>query len=499
MVAAVPLATIVAAVPTPARAANAHVLRVGTFHGIPGQYTSIQAAVNAAHPGDWVLVAPGDYRESGAAEAGVLITMPNIHIRGLDRNKVIVDGTKTGNSACSSAPAAQPSAPAGRNGIEVLKVDGVSVQNLTVCNFLSGTDGNGNQVWWNGGDGSGKIGMGSYRGSYLTASTSFFSAGPPAAAAMYGVFASNASGPGTIEHAYASNMADSSFYIGACPDCNAVIDSVHAENSALGYSGSNAGGHLVIEDSVWNDNRAGIVPNSLATDDLPSPQDGACPNNPSRSCTLIEDNDVHDNNNPNTPAVGLASLAPIGAGIELAGSRNDTVRHNLVTHQGGWGIVVNDFPDTSPPINNPEYCAGGIPGVSTPFGTACYFVAFNNRVLDNRLRDNGSFGNPSNVDLADSSIPFPVNNCFKGNRDRDGLSSDPANIQSPAVLGTCGVPGQGDTGVLQDQLACAAFNVCPNGGTYPQATEVRLLPIPHNLATMPEPCEGVPDNPWCDD
>ena len=255
----------------------------------------------------------------------------------------------------------------------------------------------------------------------------------------------------------------------------------------------------MIKDSVWNNNRAGIVPNSLATDDLPSPQDGACPNNPSRSCTVFEDNYVHDNNNPNTPAVGLASMAPIGAGIELAGSRNDTVRDNLVTHQGGWGIVVNDFPDTSPPINNPEYCAGGMPGVPTPFGTACYFVAFNNRVLDNRLRDNGFFGNPSNVDLADSSIPFAVDNCFRGNRDPGGLTSDPAHIQSPAVLGMCGVAGQGDNDVLQAQLACAAFGVCPAGGTYPQTTEVRLLPIPHHLPTMPEPCEGVPDNPWCDD
>ena len=35
------------------------VLLVGTFHGVPGRYRSIQAAVNAARPGDWILVAPG--------------------------------------------------------------------------------------------------------------------------------------------------------------------------------------------------------------------------------------------------------------------------------------------------------------------------------------------------------------------------------------------------------------------------------------------------------
>jgi hypothetical protein len=33
-------------------AAQPKVLRVGTWNGVPGQYKAIQAAVNAAHPGD---------------------------------------------------------------------------------------------------------------------------------------------------------------------------------------------------------------------------------------------------------------------------------------------------------------------------------------------------------------------------------------------------------------------------------------------------------------
>jgi hypothetical protein len=45
-----------------ASSAAATVLRVGTYHGIRGQYRTIQAAVDAAKPGDWVLVAPGDYK-----------------------------------------------------------------------------------------------------------------------------------------------------------------------------------------------------------------------------------------------------------------------------------------------------------------------------------------------------------------------------------------------------------------------------------------------------
>jgi hypothetical protein len=44
-------------------AAGPNVLRVGTFNSIPGSFTSIQAAVDAAQPGDWILVGPGDYHE----------------------------------------------------------------------------------------------------------------------------------------------------------------------------------------------------------------------------------------------------------------------------------------------------------------------------------------------------------------------------------------------------------------------------------------------------
>src|SRR5690242_6444627 len=41
------------------------VLTVGTFDGKPGEFQSIQAAVDTASPGDWIVIAPGDYKERG--------------------------------------------------------------------------------------------------------------------------------------------------------------------------------------------------------------------------------------------------------------------------------------------------------------------------------------------------------------------------------------------------------------------------------------------------
>src|ERR1700730_7210661 len=83
-----------------APAGVAKVLRVGTFNGKHGRYASIQQAVQKATSGDWILVAPGDYKEAGTtvaagshgAGAGVLVEKSGIHIRGMDRNGVVLDG-----------------------------------------------------------------------------------------------------------------------------------------------------------------------------------------------------------------------------------------------------------------------------------------------------------------------------------------------------------------------------------------------------------------------
>lgn len=436
-----------------------------------------------------MLVWPGVYHEKGSDTVGVLITTAGVHLRGMDRNLVIVDGSKESTApACPSDPALQDFTP--RSGIEVFKADGTSVENLTVCDYLSSAQGEeGNEIWWNGGDGSGAIGMGTYLGGYLTA-TSMFYAGPNAPMAQYGIFVSNAAGPGRITNSYASNMGDAAFYVGACPDCNAVLGHVHAQNSALGYSGTNSGGHLRIEDSEWDLNKTGIVPNSLNNDDAPPPQSGLCPDG-TGSCTIIQRNFVHHNNNANVPAFGIAGEAPVGAGIEISGGMFDTVMDNRVEHQGAWGIVTHDFPDTEtpPPI---AHCEGGV-----QLGAVCFFNAKGNVVMNNQLAHNGFFGNPTNGDLANEATATPKN-CYAGNSDPAGLTSDPSNIESPAVDGPpCDQPGPGDSGPLAVQLLCAAgLAPCPPGSSYPQPTAVQMLGLSRQTP-MPDPCAGLPRNPWC--
>ena len=463
-------------------------------------FSTVQSAVDAASPGDWILIWPGVYHEKSAQwpTAGVWIQTPGLHIRGLDRNNVIIDGSNgTASQPCPSDPSLQDTnGGAGRDGIVVNKASGVTVQNLTVCDYLAGSGGHGNEIWWNGGDKSGTIGMGAYRGSYLSATSMY---GPSDVhspnLAQYGIFVSNAQGPGVIEHSYGSNMADAAYYIGACQQvCHATMTHDIGTNSNLGYSGTNAGGPLIIKDSVFSGNRAGIVPNSLNNDDAPPPQNGQCAGT-TTLCTIIEHNVIKNNNNPNVPTSGLAGA--IGTGVEISGGAYDTVRDNLIIHNGSWGVVTHDFPDTETPPPA-SHCQGGIQ-VSPQL---CDFPAHGNRVYANFFSGDGFFGNVTNGDLAtvgllpNSATP---RNCFYGNRDASGrVTSEPKSIQTAAVDGKpCGKQGTSVDGALVGQLTCAAeFGPCPPGAHYPKQTKISILPLPV-LPSMPNPCAGVPANPFC--
>jgi hypothetical protein len=506
------IAALASALPAVVAASSRHrprVLLVGTYHGHRGRFHTIQAAVDKAHAGDWILIAPGDYHERGdrrgkAGEesgAGVMIRKGGLHIRGLDRNRVVIDGTRPGSKRCSSAQSAQDFGPRakggkalGRNGIEAFKVDGVSIENLTACNFLDGAGGGGNQIWFNGGDGSGKVGMGRFLGRYLSATSTYYKdKGAPAGS--YGIFASNVKGPGLIDRTYASNMNDSSYYVGACPDCDTVVDHAHAQYSILGYSGTNSGGRLVLENSEWDHNGAGIVTNSQNNDDAPSPQQGTCPGT-GTYCTFYRGNDVHDNDNPNTPGAGSAALAPIGTGIVIAGGRFDTIQGNRIHDNGAWGVLLAPYPDNEDPPAI-SHCEGGTPGELT---FKCYYDDWGNRVLDNAFSHNGYFGNPSNGDTGELSDAHTPGNCYQGNTDPAGFTSDPPAAQTTHA--DCGAPNSGESvgSPLGAQAICDTQILAPcpasPGFEYPRTTKVVMPPLPRQ-PTMPDPCRGVPKNPWC--
>jgi hypothetical protein len=494
------------------------VLLVGSYHGVPGQYATIQGAVDAAKPGDWVLVGPGDYKTTSSSSpkgaddtpAAVLITTSGLHLRGMDRNAVVVDGTKPGTPRCSANGADQNFGPKvsgageGLNGIVVWKADNVWVQNLTACNFLGGSGGDGqtgNEIWWNGGADSAKIGGWGFIGSYLSATSDFY--GGESTAAQYGIFSSDWSG-GTWDETYASNFNDSGYYIGACQQvCDQVVNRAWAQYNALGYSGSNSGGNLVVAHSEFDHNEDGFDTNSQNGDN-PPPQNGACPGGGispithTHSCWVFIDNYVHDNNNPDVPAAGSAAAGPVGTGLSISGGRNDTVMDNVFANNGAWGTIFVPYPDSGSP------CTGGL---STP--VLCLFDESGDALIGNTYAHNGFFGNPTNADFGAVNLELSRTDCFGGNVEQGGgaPSSSPPDLQAlyPNCTATTVPPDL--NALFLAEVACDSESVsigplsgkstCLPGTHYPRATEVVMHPLPADLPSMPDPCAGVPANPWC--
>jgi plastocyanin len=270
--------------PSPRGAVAAVADATGAVRRVPDQYPTIQSAVDAADPGDLVLVGPGVYREE------VTVTTPSLTIRGLERNATIIDGEFVRG-----------------NGIAVL-ADGVSIENLTARNAVL------NGFFWTGVTG--------FRGSWLTAYNN----------GDYGVYAFDAT-DGLFEHSYASGSPDSGFYIGECYPCRIVIRDVVAEHNAIGYSGTNSGGDLYVVGSIWRNNRSGLVPASL---DLEL--------NPPQRETTIAANLIVGNSNRNAPAAALPAIA-FGNGVLIGGGVGNVVERNVIADHEQHGILVTPMYD----------------------------------------------------------------------------------------------------------------------------------------------------------
>lgn len=388
---------------------------------VPADHKTIQAAVDAAKPGDLILISPGVYNEA------VDVTTDNLTIRGIDRNTTILDGEFKLD-----------------NGIRVVSTKGVAVENLTTRNFAK------NGVFFTGAEG--------YRASFITT----YRTGD------YGIYAFD-SVKGQIDNSFTSGSPDAGVYIGQCYPCDAVIDNVISEYNGLGYSGTNSGGNLLIINSTFRFNRAGIVPNS-GTYELCYPQ----------RATTIVGNTIFSNNQPDTPAIDVAILA-MGNGILSAGGVRNTIERNLVFDHDQTGIGLVPFPDSDPNDTVPTRdqwdtpCSTQKTLTPTDPGGAVLFDSMDNTVTGNVVSDSRA------ADLAVASVGGDLKtfgNCFKGNT---FATTKPKDLET---LAPCGGEAAA-TGWDVDGLNVAQWLI---------DQETRPKSVPYDKATTPEP-EPQPNMP----
>lgn len=355
---------------------------------VPGDFETIQAAVDAAVPGDLILIAPGTYNEA------VDVTTDEVTIRGLERDTVILDGELELDNA-----------------IRVLGAQDVAVENLTTMNYTN------NGLFW--------VGSTGYRASYITT----YRTGD------YGIYAFDSTN-GLIENSHTVGSKDAGVYIGQCYPCDAVIDNVESNNNGLGYSGTNSGGNLLIINSSFHNNRAGVVPNSGSYE--------LC--YPERETTIVG-NLVYDNNQTDTPAIDVALLAQ-GNGILIAGGINNLVERNRVDNHNRTGIGLVPFLEEFPNDDMPTEEEWSIPCSeqkneipAVPEG-ALLWDSMGNSVSGNVISDSRE------ADLAVASAGSDIStfrNCFS---DNEFTTSAPTDLQMLAPCGTGGSGGDWTAGDL---------------------------------------------------
>jgi hypothetical protein len=254
--------------------------RTGSDIAVPGDVPTLQLAIERAQPGDRIVVSPGTYPGGNVVSR----EKHDITIVGTDRNAVVLDG-----------------ADRRKNGI-VVRADGVAILNMSAHNFLE------NAFYWDGAN--------RFRASYLTAWN----------VRGYGIYAEGGR-QGTLDNDYVSGAADAAYYVGECRPCDATIANVYAVRSAVGYSGTNASG-VVIRDSIWSGNGAGIVPNTYANEALP-PQSGS----------TIVGNTITDSGRTRVP-IRTALAGFVGVGIAVAGGNKNSIHDNQVLRSERYGIAV---------------------------------------------------------------------------------------------------------------------------------------------------------------
>jgi parallel beta-helix repeat protein len=263
--------------------------------------SSIQAAVDAAGPGDTVVVPPGRYREA------VTIGKSGITIRGSRGAILDASGFAVGIRVAAGPGGPACPTPTARD----VTIDGLRIENARFTGvLLRGVDGF-------------AVHDGVYAGNE-----------------EYAIFPI-CSQSGVIESNDVAGTNDAAIYVGNSH--NVVVEHNHATDSTVGIEIENSTGVIARENTAIG-NTAGIVAFVLPGLAVPVTED-----------VLVEGNVVMHNNRPNPvfPSEDVVGLIPTGTGILTVGGDRVIVRDNRVigNDSGGIAVIALPFPNPDPRVD----------------------------------------------------------------------------------------------------------------------------------------------------
>jgi parallel beta-helix repeat protein len=242
---------------------------------------SIQAAVDAAQPGDVIEIEPGTYAEA------IHVALPGLTLAGRSRGgRVVIENPGGADNGITVEPGS----------------DGFVLADVTVRGFHE-------------------------NGVFLSGVHGFLLSGVTAQDnGEYGLFPVHSS-DGLIERCRASGHDDTGIYVGQ--DTNVTVRASVTFANVNGIEFENVQRVRAVDNESY-DNVVGILVVLLPGLDAKTSSD-----------VLVARNRVHDNNHANfAPPGDLASFVPTGSGILVVGADHVTVEDNLVRGNQFVGIGV---------------------------------------------------------------------------------------------------------------------------------------------------------------
>lgn len=373
------------------------------------KYKTVQNGANAA--GKWQLknpkrnatvrVQPGTYVEGvllhGKQEG---VSFDGLKIIGVKKDKtpnsnaraVILDGNNA-KTIVKDTPGWMPGDPTSipaNNAIEGRSTTGLVIKNMWAKNYLNNTF----FVWASNVPEDDEYCADFVMDNLVSSDTK-----------SYGLFSRNCYG-GKFLNSEGWNHGDSALYIGETPcdtedwtnkgpdpvACQAdpkwtIVKNMVSHQNSLGYSGTNSK-YVKIEDSTFYNNGAGLVPNTLDSEEYEP-----------TGWLVLENNDIFWNNlnyySTNSPIeTVIGNGNPTGIGIMLYGSDGVVSKNNNIFGNEQWGAAT---------FSGPELF-----GVNTGDDAK----NMNNQFIDNQMGRNGDDPNGNYDFFSDYS---GGGNCWSGN------------------------------------------------------------------------------------